>query len=181
MQFKNENKRDNQIVLPYSKQIQFVAVGHTHMHIKDKTEAQVNAMLVNAQKSARFFSRKFMQFFNGRKALKNMSHPNNPLIISHLHTGNLNNASSTIHYHFAFGNLNNCITEGDIRLVFEELWVNAARQSGKKLWLQQATTDNKSWLNYGHRENKHGNLLGLDIFSTCIPHNAYATSLSSAL
>jgi len=181
MQFINENKRDNQIVLPYSKQIQYVAVGHTHMHITDKTEAQINAMLVIAQKSARFFSRKFMQFCNGRKALKNMSHPNNPLIISHLHTGNLNNASSTIHYHFAFGNLNNCITEGDIRLVFEELWVNAAKQSGKKLWLQQANTDNKSWLYYGHRENKHGNLLGLDIFSTCIPHNAYATSLSSAL
>lgn len=70
MQFINENKRDNQIVLPYSKQIQFVAVGHTHMHIKDKTDAQINAMLVSAQKSARFFSRKFMQFCNGRKALK---------------------------------------------------------------------------------------------------------------
>ena len=84
------------------------------MHIKNKTDAQINAMLVNAQKSARFFSRKFMQFFNGRKALKNMSHPNNPLIISHLHTGNLNNASSTIHYHFAFGNLNNCITGVDV-------------------------------------------------------------------
>ena len=181
MRFINENRGDNQIVLPFSKQIQYVAVGHTHMHIKNKTDAQINAMLVNAQKSARFFSRKLMQFCNGRKALKNMSHPNNPLIISHLHTGNLNNASSTIHYHFAFGNLNNCITEGDIRLIFEELWVNAAKQSGKKLWLQQATTDNKSWLNYGHRENKHGNLLGLDIFSTCIPHNAYATSLSSAL
>ena len=110
-----------------------------------------------------------------------MSHQNNPLIISHLHTGNLNNASSTIHYHFAFGNLNNCITDKDMKLVLEELWVGAARQSNKKLWLQQATTDNRLWLNYGHKENKHGNLLGLDIFSICIPHNAYATSISSTL
>ncbi len=181
MQKPNQNYHDNKVVLPYSDRIQFVAVGHTHMHIIDKTDAQINAMLVQAQKSARFFSRKFLQFFNGRKALKNMSHANNSLIISHLHTGNLNKASSTIHYHFAFGNLPTCITEEDMRTVFEEYWVHSAKQSGRKLWLQRATTDNKSWLHYGHRENKHGNLLGLDIFSTNIPHDAYATSLSSAL
>lgn len=181
MQDTNQNRRDNNIVLPYSDFVQFVAVGHTHMHIMNKTDAQINAMLIQAQKSAKFFSRKFLQFFNGKKALKNMAHANNPLIISHLHTGNLNKASSTIHYHFAFGNLPKCIMEDEMRTVFEEYWVQAAKQSGKKLWLQQASRDNKSWLHYGHRENKHGNLLGLDIFSTNIPHNAYATSLCSAL
>jgi hypothetical protein len=98
-----------------------------------------------------------------------------------LHTGNLNNASSTIHYHFAFGNLPVCISEDEAKTVFSELWVNVAGQSDKKIWLQQANTENASWLHYGHNENKHGNLLGLDIFSTNIPHNAYAKSISSAL
>jgi hypothetical protein len=177
----DENRLDNLLSLPYAKCIQFVAVGHTHMHIKDKTDGQIYAMLIAAKKTARFFSRKYMQFFNGRKALKDMALPNNPLIISHLHTGLLNNASSTVHYHFAFGNLPSCINQEDIELVFHELWVKRAMQSDKKLWLKKANIDNTSWLHYGHGENRFRHLLGLDIFSTNIPHNAYATSICSAL
>ena len=101
----NKNKSDNHIVLPHSNRIQWVAVGHTRLHIYNKTDNQIYGMILNAQKTGKFFSRKLVQFFNGRKGLSNSSHPNNPLIISHLHTGKLNNTSSTIHYHFAFGNI----------------------------------------------------------------------------
>ncbi len=179
MKHLNSNRHDNELVLPYSDYVQYVATGHTHMHIFDKTDAQINAMLREAQKAARFFTRKFAQFCNGKKALKRRSHEKNPLIISHLHTGSINKASSTIHYHFAFGNLPDWLTEDDMRLIFEELWVKKAEQSDKTLWLRQANSDSKSWLHYGHRENRFGNLLGLDIFSTHIPHDAFPSSLSS--
>jgi hypothetical protein len=165
----NDNRFDNLIVTPYSDKIQWVAVGHTNMHILDKSDKQIYGMLEETRKTGRFFTRKLAQFFNGHKALSNCSHPNNPLIISHLHTGKLNAASSTVHYHFAFGNIPNCITQQDMMTVFKELWVNKAKQSNKGIWLQQAQADNTGWINYGHNENKLGNLLGLDINATFLP------------
>jgi hypothetical protein len=167
-----ENFYDNALVLPYSNHIQWVAVGHTHMHIHNKTEAQIYGMLLNAKNQGRFFTRKLVQFFNGHKGLINRAHPNNPLVISHLHTGKLNRASSTIHYHFAFGNIPAGITEQDMMTVFEELWVYKAKQSSKSIWLQQANDDNKAWIKYGHNENRLGAQLGLDINSTFIPAQA---------
>jgi len=175
MQIHNDNRLDNLIVLPHSSNIQWVAVGHTNMHIHDKTEKQIYGMLLNAKNTGRFFTRKFVQFFNGHKGLTNSTHPNNPLIISHLHTGKLNNTSSTIHYHFAFGNIPIDITELDMMTVFEELWVRKAQQSPKSIWLQKARNDNKAWITYGHRESRLGTQLGLDIHSTFIPVQAKAS------
>jgi len=169
MQRQNDNRLDNLIALPHSMNVQWVAVGHTHMHTCNKTEAQINAMLIESQKTGRFFTRKFVQFFNGRKGLANSTHPNNPLIISHLHTGKLNNSSSTIHYHFAFGNIHSGITEQDMMTVFTELWIDKAKQSAKSIWLQKANDNNKGWITYGHRENRIGTHLGLDIHSTFLP------------
>lgn len=168
----NYNRLDNLIALPYSDKVQWVAVGHTHMHTYNKTEAQIQGMLEGTKNTGRFFTRKLVQFFNGRKGLSNSSHPNNPLIISHLHTGKLNNTSSTIHYHFAFGNIPTGITQQEMMTVFEELWVHKAKQSPKSIWLQQASTENKGWITYGHRENRLGAQLGLDIHSTYIPIQA---------
>jgi hypothetical protein len=170
MQRQNDNRLDNLIALPYSDKVQWVAVGHTHMHTFEKTEAQIFGMLLGTQRSGKHFTRKLAQFFNGRKALTNISHSNNPLIISHLHTGKLNNTSSTIHYHFAFGNIPDVVTEQDMRTIFEELWVKKSGQSSKGLWLQKADSENKGWLHYGHNENKLGNRLGLDINSCVIPY-----------
>jgi hypothetical protein len=167
-----DNRLDNLIVLPHSDKVQWVAVGHTHMHTYNKTEAQIQGMLEGTKNTGRFFTRKLVQFFNGRKGLSNSSHPNNPLIISHLHTGKLNNTSSTIHYHFAFGNIPTGVTEKDMMTVFEELWVHKAKQSPKSIWLQQASNENKGWITYGHRENRLGAQLGLDIHSTFIPTQA---------
>lgn len=172
MQIHNDNRLDNLIALPHSSKIQWVAVGHTHMHIHDKTEAQIYGMLLNAKNTGRFFTRKFVQFFNGHKGLTNKEHPNNPLVISYLHTGKTNNASSTIHYHFAFGNIPTGITEQDMMTVFEELWVRKAQQSANSIWLHKADDNNKAWLTYGHRENRLGAQLGLDIHSTFIPTQA---------
>ena len=172
MKLMNDNRFDNQIVLPYCNQIQWVAVGHTFMHIYDKEDWQIQGMLRGAQNTGRFFSRKVAQFFNGHKALTNKAHPNNPLIISHLHTGKLNRESSTIHYHFAFGNIPECITKEDMMRIFWELWVEKAKQSNKGIWLQKAGTDNTGWIHYGHRENRLGSSLGLDIHSTYIPIQA---------
>lgn len=59
--------------------------------------------------------------------------------------------------------------------MFQELWVNKAGQSGKGIWLQQADTENKGWITYGHRENRLGAQLGLDIHSTFIPLQASAS------
>jgi hypothetical protein len=168
----NENRLDNQIVLPYAPQIQWVAVGHTHMHIFDKTEAQIYGMLNNTRKTGRFFTRKFIQFFNGHKGLNYPSHPNNPLIISHLHVGKLNRISSTIHYHFAFGNIDTGIKQDEMMTVFQELWINKAKQSNKSIWLQKASNENTNWIHYGHQENRLGSLLGLDIEATYIPLTA---------
>lgn len=168
----NYNRLDNLIALPYSDKVQWVAVGHTHMHIYNKTEAQIQGMLKGTKNAGRFFTRKLVQFFNGRKGLSNSSHPNNPLIISHLHTGKLNNTGSTIHYHFAFGNIPTGITQQEMMTVFEELWVHKAKQSPKSIWLQQASNENKGWITYGHRENRLGAQLGLDIHSTYIPIQA---------
>lgn len=164
----NERRLDNLIALAHFDQIQFVAMGHTRMHIMDKEDWQLTGMIKEAQRTGRFFSRKFAQFFNGHKALTYPSHPNNPLIISHLHAGKLNRQTSTIHYHFAFGNIPSGITEQDMMTVFQELWVNKAKQSGKGIWLQQANNENKGWLHYGHRENRLHNLLGFDINATFI-------------
>jgi hypothetical protein len=68
MQPYNENRLDNLIALPHSNRIQWVAVGHTHKHIHEKTEAQIYGMLYEAKKTGSFFTRKFAQFFNGHKA-----------------------------------------------------------------------------------------------------------------
>ena len=168
----NLNRLDNLIALPYSDQIQWVAVGHTHMHIYEKTEAQIYGMLLHAQKHGRHFARKFAQFFNGKKGLENKAHPNNPLIISHLHTGKINRTTSTIHYHFAFGNIPTGITEAEMQCIFDDLWTKKTGQSSKGIWLRQASEDNKAWLTYGHRENRLGAQLGLDIHSTFIPTKA---------
>jgi hypothetical protein len=165
----NDNRLDNLIVLPHSQKVQWVAVGHTHMHIFDKTEAEIYGMLIGAQKTGRLFARKVAQFFNGHKALKKIAHPNNPLIISHLHTGKTNRDTSTIHYHFAFGNIPTMITEHDMQTIFAELWVKKCSQSSKSIWLQKANEDNKAWLHYGHNENRLGTKLGLDINATYIP------------
>jgi hypothetical protein len=169
----NDNRLDNLVALPYSDKVQWVAVGHTHMHTYNKTEAQIRGMLIGTKKTGRFFTRKFVQFFNGRKGLSNKSHPNNPLIISHLHTGKLNNTGSTIHYHFAFGNIPTGITQQEMMTVFEELWVHKAKQSPKSIWLQKASENNTGWITYGHRENRLGAQLGLDIDSTHIPLQAW--------
>jgi hypothetical protein len=171
----NENYSDNLIALPHSDRIQWVAVGHTHIHIYNKSDSQIQGMLTGTKKTGKFFTRKFIQFFNGHKGLTNSSHPNNPLIISHLHTGKFNNTSSTIHYHFAFGNIPIGITEQDMMTVFQDLWVHKAKQSPKSIWLQQASSDNKGWITYGHRENRLGAQLGLDIHSTFIPSQAQAS------
>jgi hypothetical protein len=168
----NDNRLDNLIALPYCKQIQWVAVGHTKLHTKGKDDRQIYGMLLETRKAGSFFTRKFAQFVNGHKALSNSSHPNNPIIISHLHLGQEEKASSmskTIHYHFAFGNIPECITQQDMMTVFKELWVNKAQQSHKGIWLQQAQTDNEDWFHYGHNENRLGNLLGFDIFASFIP------------
>lgn len=172
MKHQHDNYADNMIVLPYCNKIQWVAVGHTHMHIYEKEEWQIRGMLKGAQNTGKFFTRKLAQFFNGRKSLANRTHPNNPLIISHLHTGKLNRESSTIHYHFAFGNIPECISEDDMMRIFLELWVEKAQQSNKGIWLARSGTDNKDWLHYGHRENRLGEHLGLDIHSTFIPIKA---------
>jgi len=168
----NENYSDNLIALPHSDRIQWVAVGHTHMHIYNKTDKQIYGMLLNAKKTGKFFSRKLVQFFNGHKGLTNSAHSNNPLVISHLHTGKLNRSTSTIHYHFAFGNIPASITEQDMIAVFRELWVTKAKQSNKSIWLQKADTENIGWMHYGHNEKKLHEHLGLDINSTFIPSQA---------
>lgn len=169
MQTAHDNWLDNLIALPHSDKIKWVAVGHTHMHIHNKTEAQIQGMLLEAKKTGKFFTRKLTQFFNGHKGITNSSHPNNPLIISHLHTGPLNRPSSTIHYHFAFGNIPSAITQQDMLTVFSELWIGKAQQSRKSVWLERARDDNTDWLHYGHRENKFRAQLGLDIEATYIP------------
>ena len=56
--------------------------------------------------------------------------------------------------------------------IFWELWVEKAKQSNKGIWLQKAGTDNIGWIHYGHRENRLGSSLGLDIHSTYIPIQA---------
>ena len=167
-----DNYTDNKIALPYATQIQWVAMGHTHMHIYNKEPWQINGMLLGAKRTGKFFTRKLAQFFNGHKALTNPTHQNNPLIISHLHTGKLNRATSTIHYHFAFGNIPAGITEQDMMAVFTELWVNKAKQSNKKIWLQQAGDDNTRWLHYGHNEGKLNPHLGFDINASYTPIKA---------
>ena len=172
MQIHNDNRLDNLIALPHSNKVQWVAVGHTNLHTHNKSEAQIQGMLTGAKKTGRLFTRKFVQFFNGHKGITNCTHPNNPLIISHLHTGKVNNTSSTIHYHFAFGNIPTGITEKDMMTIFEELWVHKANQSSKSIWLQQANNDNKGWITYGHKENKLSAQLGLDIQATFIPNQA---------
>lgn len=170
MQNENDNRLDNLIALPYAKNIQWIAVGHTYMHIRNKSDRQIFGMLHGAKRTGKFFARKFLQFFNGRKSLSHTNHPNNPLIISHLHKGNGNDGSRTIHYHFAFGNIPPCITKQDMMTIFYELWVNKAMQSENSNWLEQARSDNTGWLTYAHNENKLGSLLGLDINSTHIPN-----------
>ena len=172
MQNNNDNRLDNMIALNYTENVQWVAVGHTNMHIFEKTDRQIYGMLIGAHKTGRFFSRKLVQFFNGHKGLTNSAHPNNPLIISHLHTGKLNRATSTIHYHFAFGNISADITEQDMMTVFKELWITKAKQSHKGIWLQKADTENTGWIRYGHNENKLGNQLGFDINASYIPFKA---------
>lgn len=163
---------DNNIVLPFANQIQWVAMGHTHMHIYNKEPWQISGMLLAAKKSGKFFSRKLVQFFNGHKALTNPSHPNNPLIISHLHMGKIYRHTSTIHYHFAFGNIPMDVTQEDMMTVFTELWVNKAKQSRKEIWLQEAGTDNTEWLHYGHNEGRQNEHLGFDINASYTPIKA---------
>ena len=167
-----KNLSDNQIVLPHSNRIQWVAVGHTHMHIYNKTDNQIYGMILNAKKTGKLFSRKLVQFFNGHKGLTNSAHPNNPLVICHLHTGKLNRPTSTIHYHFAFGNIPASFPEQYMFTVFRELWVTKAEQSNKSIWLQKANTENIGWMHYGHNEHKLHKHLGLDINSTFIPLQA---------
>lgn len=169
MKNENDNRLDNLIALPHSNRIQWVAVGHTHMRTYNKTEAQIYGMLLHARKTGKFFTRKLAQFFNGHKALTYKSHSNNPLIISHLHTGETHDPSSTIHFHFAFGNIPTYISDQEMMTVFQDLWINKAKQSHKSIWLQKSWEENSSWLNYGHNENRIGKLLGLDIDSTYIP------------
>ena len=170
MQRGNYNYMDNKIALPYAKQIQWVAMGHTHMHIYKKEPWQLNGMLLGAKRTGKFFTRKLAQFFNGHKALAYPSHHNNPLIISHLHMGKIYRDTSTIHYHFAFGNIPTGITQEDMMTVFTELWVKKAKQSGKKIWLQKADTVNTGWLHYGHNEGRLNAHLGFDINATFIPN-----------
>lgn len=165
-----QNSNDNLIALPYSNAIQWVAVGHTHMHTVNKELWQINGMLIDAKKTGKFFTRKLVQFFNGRKGIDVPSHPNNPIIISHLHTSKFNRPENTIHYHFAFGNIPACITDQDMMDVFSDLWVNKAKQSSKRLWLQRAEQENTTWLHYGHNEIKINGRLGLDINSTYLPN-----------
>jgi len=70
----NDNYQDNLIALPYAKHIQWVAVGHTKLHVCNKEQWQINGMLKGAKKTGKFFTRKFAQFFNGHKALTYPSH-----------------------------------------------------------------------------------------------------------
>lgn len=167
-----DNYKDNGIAYPYANQIQFVACGHTKLHVYGLEDWQINGMLKGAKQTGKFFTRKLAQFFNGHKALTNPSHSNNPLIISHLHIGKIIKTSSTIHYHFAFGNIPAGITEQDMMTIFTELWVNKAKQSNKKLWLQQAEAENTRWLRYGHNEGKLNEHLGFDINASYTPIKA---------
>lgn len=169
MRYTNDNYQDNLIALPYAKHIQWVAMGHTHMHIYEKEPWQIQGMLSGAKRTGKFFTRKLAQFFNGHKALKYPSHNNNPLIISHLHMGKIYRDTRTIHYHFAFGNIPTGVTQEDMMTVFRELWVSKAKQSHKGIWLQKADTENTGWLRYGHNENRLGAHLGIDINSCLIP------------
>lgn len=145
-------------------------MGHTHMHIYNKEPWQINGMLLGAKRTGKFFTRKLAQLFNGRKALTYPSHCKNPLIISHLHMGKIYRDTSTIHYHFAFGNIPADVTQEEMMTVFKELWVNKAKQSNKKIWLQQAASENTGWLYYGHNEGRLNAQLGLDIHATLIPN-----------
>jgi hypothetical protein len=163
---------DNLIALPQSNSIQWVAVGHTKMHTYNKEHWQINGMLFQAQKTGKFFTRKLVQFFNGKKGITNPSHPQNPIIISHLHTSKFNRPENTIHYHFAFGNIPSPVTDQDMMDVFSDLWISKAKQSGKKIWLQKASEDNTDWIHYGHNEIRIHGRLGLDINSTYIPIKA---------
>jgi hypothetical protein len=169
MSYINYNYQDNKLAAPFASHIQWVAVGHTKLHVYNKEQWQINGMLKGAKQTGKFFTRKFAQFFNGHKALTYPSHHNNPLIISHLHMGKIIKAASTIHYHFAFGNIPADITEEDMMTIFSELWVNKANQSHKKLWLKKADETNMEWLRYGHNENKLGEHLGFDMNACFTP------------
>ena len=54
MRYTNENYQDNMIALPYAKHIQWVAMGHTHMHIYGKEPWQIQGMLSGAKRTGKF-------------------------------------------------------------------------------------------------------------------------------
>ena len=77
-----------------------------------------------------------------------------------------------MHYHFSFGNIPQCLTEDEVKMVFEHCWVTMAKQSSKSLWLQSARANNSNWLNYSIKEKYKGNDSAWDFENTQIPFMA---------
>jgi hypothetical protein len=170
----------------FESKIQYVAVGHTHFHTLKLTEFEIACRMADAKKACRFFRRKFSQFLYGKRAVKKGQEIYTPLIISHLeYKSNSKNSnpnytpltisqsqSFTMHYHFSFGNIPQCLTEDEVKMVFEHCWVNMAHQSSKSLWLQSARANNSNWLNYSIKEKYKGNDSAWDFENTQIPFMA---------
>jgi len=166
--------------------IQYTAVAHTHFHTVNLSEFELSYRVADAKKACRYFRRKFSQFIYGKRALKIGQQTHTPLIISHLEyisTSKISNPNYqplsikkanafTMHYHFSFGNIPQCLTEGEVKMIFEHCWVTMAHQSVNSLWLQSARANNSNWLNYSIKEKYKGNDSAWDFENTQIPFMA---------
>lgn len=151
------------------------AVAHTDFHTYNSTFAEAERMAQLARAKCRFFRRCFSQFLYGAKAHRKPLQYQ-PLILTSIegvHTST--QASHTIHFNFALGNIPTTINTEELFEVFVHCWVDKAQLSGKGLWLQQATpAHNTRWLNYSTKEAEKGYIDTWDFENTQIPYVALA-------
>ncbi len=159
----------------HSQHITHWAVAHTPFHTYKATPQQLERMKHEAQNQCRFFRRSFSQFLYQAKALRKPE-IYSPLLITTIEGAKASPfTQDTIHFNFAIGNVPSCISTDELRQVFEHCWVDMAKLSGNKLWLQAADCSrNTHWLNYITKEAEIGNIDTWDFQNTQIPHVALA-------
>jgi hypothetical protein len=130
-------------------------------------------MVTEARKNCRHFRNCFNQFLYQAKSMRKPK-LYQPLMITTIEgTRDTGNRASTIHFHFALGNIPNSLSTEELSQVFNHCWIDKAGMGSREIWLQPARQHEASvWLSYITKELTHNNLDAWDFENSQIPHQA---------
>lgn len=170
--YKPEQEIKN-FILQYSNHVSHVAVAHTDFHTFNCNDKQIEQMVREARKNCRHFRNCFNQFLYQAKS-KRKPELFQPLMITTIEGArDTGSRANTIHFHFALGNIPDCLSAEELRQVFEHCWIEKAGMGSRDIWLQPARQQEASaWLSYITKELTRDNIDAWDFENSQIPHQA---------